>query len=715
MPKIYECQTARSNITQLKALNENILAFSTSQNGITLIDSQECDTKRHITNKRLNSSSTHISFSPNSEMFTFVNQRTIYVVDMQSKETIQTINIDNEDVDILSFDSSSTYIIVGTKNGRVLQYRFDKSSLLSRLCSFPHDRESIYTQFKDNENFVSAFAFCENKFACSGYGGAIFIIDLYIQSNRDVITHNRTRVDALCFINSSTLLCGNKNGTIDVISLDNTSEYKSIQTPLSTIKQIIVMPNPDYILIVGITNVISIIDIKNAKIVHAKYAEFKANITKIELINSESIIVALENKKILHLELPSVEKLKSLILHNSIEQAYKLVYDEPMLQGSLEHKTLEETFEKKYALATDALINQNKKEALNILAIYENVKCKETKVKELFTAFANFRRFHGIFLEKKYALAYAMASKFEPLKQTVQYRQMEQVFKLAFANAQRQVLQGNIPGAKALLSEYLPVISKKPIIQLILTQNEEFVEFLKAINKKDYNLINSLVHENKLFAQIPTYITLNEEIDNKLQNIRFSIKSGEIVIAKKLLFSLKDVLHVKDEVEKLNLECKHALVLRRAYKENHFKSCYEILDTHKSLKSTELGILLEKHWSKIISQCEQYALEGNIKDIKKTLGKLLTLTSRENKIGDLIRVSFQVRIKMLIKSKNFRGAETIIYTYTDIFGLDSEIKYIMKAYEKNSSTQLALSNELDERPSRNSWVHSSVIMKQESL
>ena len=713
MPKIYECQTARSRITQLKALGQDILAFSTSQNGITLMDSKECNTKRHITNKRLNSSSTNITFSPNSEMFAFINTQTIHVIDIQTKESIQTINVD-EEVDILKFDASSTYLIAGTKNGRVLQYRFDKSSLLSRLCSFPYDRESIYTQFKDHENFVSAFAFHKYKLACTGYGGAIFIIDLHTQAHRDIITHNRTRIDALCFVDSNTLICGNKNGTIDLISLDNTSEYKSINTPLSTIKQIILMPNPDYILVVGITNIISIIDIKNSKIVHAKYAEFDANILKVELVNSESIIVGLENKKILHLELPSVEKLKSLILHNSIEKAYKLIYEEPMLQGSLEHKILEENFEKKYDEATHALINQNKKEALKILTIYDNVKSKEQKIKELFVAFANFRRFHGIFLEKKYALAYAMCSKFEPLKQTIQYKQMEQVFKLAFTNAQRQVIQGNILGAKALLSEYLPVMSKKPIIQLILTQNDEFVEFLKAIHDKDYNKINSLVKENKLFAQIPTYLSLNEDIQEKLQNVKFSIRSGEIVIAKKLLFSLQNVLHVKDEVDKLNLECKYALILRRAYKEDHLKSCYEILDTHKSLKSTELGILLEKHWSKLMYKSEQFALLGNIKDIKKTLGKLLYLTSRENKIGDLIRVSFQVRIKMLIKSRNFKGAETIIYTYTDIFGLDSEIKHIMNTYEKASSTKLALPNELVERPLRNSWVHSPIIMKQES-
>ena len=711
MPKIYECIIARSKITELVALDNEILAFSTLQNGIALLDYQECEIKKNITHQKLNTSADIVTFSPNKEYFAFVNNRIIYIVDIQSKENIQMINIEDEDITILRFDNSSTYLIAGTKNGRVLQYRYDKNSLLSRLCSFPHNRNSIYLKFKDNENYVSTFAFSNNTLACSGYGGAIFIIDLHTRANKNIITHSRTRVNILCFLDENTILSGNDDGSVDITPLNDTKAYKTINTPLSSVKQIIVMPNPNYIMISGTSNIISVIDVKNYKIIHSKYAEFTATINKIAMINNESIIVALDNKRISYIDLPNVEKLKSFILHNNLEQAYKLIHSEPMLQGSHEHQLLEEKFELVYSEATKALINQNKTLAVNILSSYKNIVQKQQKIKDLFIAFDNFRRFHGLFLEKKYALCYAMASKFEPLKQTIQYRQMEQVFKLAFANAQRQVIQGNLPGAKALLFEYGAVMSKKPIIQLILTQNKEFIEFLQAVNKKDYIEINRLITTNKLFSQIPNYITLNEEIEEKLKNIRFSIKTGEIIIAKKLLFSLENVTHIEDEVKQLNLECKYALILRKAYKADHFKSCYEILDSHKSLKSTELGIMLERHWSKLMHKCEEYALAGNIKDIKKELDGLLRLTSRQNKIGDLIRVAFQVRIKMLIQSQNYRGAETIIYTYIDIFGQDSEIKQIMNNFERLSRLKLAITDEHGKRPSRDSWLESPIIMK----
>ena len=711
MPKIYECITAKSNILDIVSLDGETLAFSTLQNGIAFLDYQECEIQNNITHKDLNANVTARAFSPNAELFAFVNNRVIFVIDIQTKETIKTIKVQDEDITIISFDPTSTYIIAGTRNGRVLQYKYDKSPLLSRLCSFPHDRKSIYLKFKEDENYVSAFAFYKNTLACTGYGGAIFIIDIHSQANKNIITHHRTKVNTLCFLNENYLISGNDDGSIDIVSLKNTKEFKTINTPLSTVRHIIIMPNKNYVMICGISNIVSIIDIKNYKIVHSKYTEFSANINGITMINNDSIIVALENKRISFIDIPSADKLKSLILHNNLTKAYSLIYAEPMLQNSHEHQLLDASFDELILEATQALINQNKTLAKDILKNYNDVSSKQKEIRDLFTAFDNFRRFQGLFLEKKYALAYAMAARFEALQQTPQYKQMEQVFKTSFTNAQRQVLLGNISGAKALLFEYITVISKKPIIQLILTQNKEFIEFLQAINKKDYAQINKLIKKNKLFSQIPNYLALNEEVDEKLKNIHFSIKTGEIIIAKKLLFSLSKVSYIQDEVDELNLTCKNALILRKAYKENHFRACYEILDAHKALKSTELGILLEKHWSKLMKKCEEFALAGNIKDIKKELDGLIRLSTRRGKIGDLIRVSFHVRIKMLIKSRNYRGAETIIYTYIDIFGLDSEINQIMKTFEENSSLKLAITQSQNQRPSRDSWLNSPIIMK----
>ena len=711
MPKIYECQRAKSDIIQLKVLNDSLVAYATKFHGVKIFDFNECTVKKSIANVHLNSTVTASAFSPNAELFAFVNNQVIYIIEIASKEIVHTIELNSEDIDIISFDLSSKYIIAGSKNGRVLQYKTDKQTLLSRICSFPYDRSIIKAKTKENKNFVSAFAFHKNSFACSGYGGAIIVVDLLTQANKNIITYNKTRINSLCFLDENTLICAKDDGKVDIISLDDENKYKSITTPILSIKHVIVMPNPNYIMICGESTIVTIVDIKNCKITHSKYIELDTKIKDIAILDSDSLVIALYDNNILHVELPGVTKLKSLILSNSLEKAYDLITKEPMLQETYEHKELEKRFQKSYDDATKALINQSPKKATRFLDDYKNVKSKQKAIKELFVAFENYIKFQKVFLEKKYSLAYAMCSRYEPLKQTVQYKKMEQIFRTAFANAQRHILQNNIAGARALLSEYNTVISKKPLIKLLLTQNREFVELLKAIHQRDFKTISKLVKTNELFEQIPNYIALNNQVEETLQEIEINIKSGDIATAKKLLTTIDEVPNISEKIDQLHLRCKHVLLLQEAYERDDFKACYEILDLHKYLKSVWLGILLEKHWSKLMQKCDEYALDGNFKDIKKTLGSLIELNSRENKIGDLLRVSFHVRVKSLIEKKNFEGAEAIIYTYIDIFGQDNEMNLIMKNFEKVSMRKLAITQAQESRPTRDSWRSSDIIMK----
>lgn len=711
MPKIDKCLNVKSHVVALKALDGLHVACCTRFHGIEIIDTNECDVKKTITNNYLNLIPSAYAFSPNSQYFSFATSSYIYIMDIETKNIVQSIQTYDEEIEIISFDSSSTYIIAGTKRGRVLQYRANQSNLLSRLCSFPYKREEIGSKAKEFTNFVSSFAFYKNRFACSGYGGAIYIIDINTQTNIDVLTHNKSRLDALCFLDENRLVCGSSDGTISIFFLDNSKSYKVIKTTISGINQLLVMSNPDYLMVIGNSKIITVIDTKNYKITHSKYIEFKAQVQKVDIVNDDLLIAALEDNTIVSVELRGIKKLKSLIINNSLEQAFELLAKEPMLHGSYEHKMLEERFESSYKNAAKALINQNITLASQILDLYKNVKSKQQKIKELFDAFKNYPRFKVLSLEKKYAIAYAMCTKYEPLKNTLQYQKMEQEFKTHFLNAQRYILQNNLQGAKELLSTYNSTICKKPLINMLLTQNKEFVLFLRAIQKKDFNTINQLIKKNELFKEIPNYIAMHSQIRESLDNAQIAIKKGDIEDAKRVLLSLEGVDKIRDEIEDLHKKCRYMQILQKAYDEGNFIECYEVLDLHKYLKTVELGILLENHYSKLMQKCEEYALCGNIKDIKKTLAELITLHSRRNKIGDLLRVSFHVRIQKLLEKKDFKGSEAIIYTYIDIFGIDNEVTHLMKNFEKTSTRKLAITEVQAQRPRRDSWRNSDIIMK----
>ena len=708
MPRISEYLSTRSEITQLQILQNNIIAFSTKFHEIEIISHEENKKKSYFSHLKNNTQTANITFSPDAKLLAFASKDIISIVEIRTSKIIYSIKVDYEIVDILTFDTTSQYIIAGTKNGRVLQYKYDNSSLLSRICSFPYQTKRERSKIK--ENFISAFAFYENKMACSGYGGAIFITDLYSKANNTIITRSRIRVDALCFLDKDTLISGNVDGVLQIMPLKEKKVSENINAPFINIKQIIVMPNPDFILVSSDANYLALINIKLYKVIDSQYLKFKNKVNKIALLNEEILLVALENSQLLKVELASISRLRSLITHNSLDEAFKLVTKEPMIKGTKEHIELEEKYQLYLKKAISALINNKKDLALQLIEMFRYLPSKKEEIRLIFKAFDEYDRFKALFLEQKYTLSYAMAAKFPALQHTKEYEKMEKRWKGTFAKAQKQMILNKNDEAKKTLSEYVTIVSKRPLINFILNDSKLFLDFLKAIEERDFKEIEELVKENDTFTQIPTYKALNKEIEYNLDGAQENMRTGNVKVAINYLKKLEKIPHLTQRVAKLYYECKNIQKLYSAYSKNNFRTCYEILDTHKCLNYTELGKLLEKNWSKQILKCEKYALKGEIKSIKNSLGDLLTLQTRKDKIGELLRVSFHSKITQLMQKKSFKNAESIIYSYIDIFGLDYEIDIIREQYEKVASTKLAIVQGQRRKVSRYSWINSSIIM-----
>src|SRR3989339_1869628 len=127
MFKIYECQNAKSNIIELKVLSDSLVAYCTESHGVEIFDFNSCKIKKTYC---LNPPTNICSFSPNLKLFAFINNQLLCVSDIESNELIYTAEVHDEEIVIISFDLSSSYIIAGTKQGKALQYKINSSSHL---------------------------------------------------------------------------------------------------------------------------------------------------------------------------------------------------------------------------------------------------------------------------------------------------------------------------------------------------------------------------------------------------------------------------------------------------------------------------------------------------------------------------------------------------------------------------------------------------------
>ncbi len=706
MGEIDDCIKARSFITSLKVLDNKEIAFATKLHGIKICTPQECSVKINFANQLLNSSTTAICFNHDGTLLAFANDKILYIVSLVSKEILKTIHTENEPIHLLTFDESSMHIIAGSSNGRVLHYRIEGLSLLCRLCSFPYHREDSLNMRK---NYVSAFVFRKNILATTGFGGTIHIIDIHSRANNIVLENGKTRTNALCFLDDNTIISANFDGVIKLFLIKEKKLLKQLDSTLSRIRQIALMPNKNFAMLCSHTNYVSIIDLRSFKLIHENYIEFEDVVTRIAVLDEDTIVVSLKNGKIQKLILASTQKLESLILHNSLEKAFLLVQDEPMLQDTDSYKKLQTLYSNIYNEATNALVNQNISLANELLSPFTSLQSKKQEINLLFLAFKHYNRLKIFFLEKKYTLAYAICTKYPELENTPIYKKMEEVFKEVFKNAQRQMLLKQPHNAKALLGDYITIPVKRSMIELILKQNKEFIEFIVAVDKNEYAKASSLSSRNKTLMLIPSYTQLTNKLNEYLQDIKAFLKQGDTHSAYKVLDSIQDVIYLKSHTRILRSEARSIEILQKNYAKNDFKACFETIDKYPYLSNTDLGELLSEHWKKITHKCEIYALKGQVNEIKKLLGELIDLEGRLDKIGDLFRVAYHIRIKTYIFKKSYPHAEKTIYAYIDTFGIDNELRILMKRFEVKAKKKLAITQDLQTTMTRDNWLKSSLI------
>ena len=702
-----ECYRTRSDITTFTLLKEDALAFSTKVHGAKLFSTLECSAVKNLSLDLLGHKTTAVAFSKTEAIMAFANSNTIYIVNTQNKLLIQTIRTFEGEIEKITFIPDSKYLITGTSHGRVIQYRYDGRSGLSRLFSFT---KNSLQRGEYKESYISAFSFFDGLLAISGNDGSIVILRLNTYRNRHIFDNLKARVSALCFLDNSTVVSATIDGLITIHSLKKYEIKKSIDTSLRNINSIVIMPNPNFIMLSGASHKLLLIDIKKAKVVATSYLSFDQNVSHLDLTKDNQLLIVLQSRRIIKVKLPTAQDIKEFLLHNELDKAYEIIDKDPMLQGTREHKRVEVMYEKLYEQAVSALIDSNTKEAKKLMLMFSDVASKKDEISSIFRAFEYYPRFITLYLEKKHALAYAMAEKYPTLKRTQQYKKMEEKFKETYTFAQKQILLGREDIAKEILSVYATVLSKRALLNLVLKQNRDFITFLKAVNEKDFVTVDALVKKNEAFMQIPSFTALQHEIDNSLEKVQTLIDKGDTEEAVLVIKKYLNTPSIKDELQRLYSDSKLVKKLQQNYEADNFINCYEILDSSETIHNLNLSKMLEKHWTKIINEAEELALKGDLKGIKRVFGELIKVKTRTDKIGDLLRLSFTIKIRSLIANKSYKNAQSIIYSYIDIFGLDSEMRLLMRSFERVIGKKLAIIQNKDQVVPRDNWLNSSLIM-----
>jgi len=303
-------------------------------------------------------------------------------------------------------------------------------------------------------------------------------------------------------------------------------------------------------------------------------------------------------------------------------------------------------------------------------------------------------------------LVYSMSDRFPALKQTLEYKSLEKFWQKNFVEAQKQMLLNNTESARALLSDYIMVPSKRSVIKFILYKNKDFINFLQAIENKEFERINNIAKKNQNFTNLDYYQSLHSELKNSLEEAKELIKIGNLTLADIIIERLEKNPKYEKIATKLREESQNVKKLFDAFNDDDFFLCYKLMDSNCSLKNTDLAKHLQNRWYTIINECEKYAIQGKIDALEKSLGELKKLPSRSSKIGDLLRLAYNRKINYYIKKDNYKEAKKLILLYSNLFGSDMELKENIDFYTLNSSLSIKLSEQQKRRKPRDFWLYS---------
>ncbi|MBA1437655.1 MAG: hypothetical protein FAF05_01485 [Epsilonproteobacteria bacterium] len=642
---------------------------------------------------------TPIDFHKALQIVAIANDKTIYIIDLRTKMTLQRIISHDGSITLLHFVQNSPYLIAGTQQGRVMQYRYDSRSTLSRLCSFTANKP------------VSAIDSYEEIIASSGYGGEITIIKLYAQRENKRLQKTRVRINAMRFISKHLLIVASADNNVHFYNLKNNHTTKTLSSPIDQISQILPIEHTHFALVAGRSNKLALLDLHEQKFIATNFICFDAPANFVEIVGGKTVVAALQDNSIAKVELSTPKQLQELIDAGKLADGYNLIEKNPILRNTQEHQRLEELYNILYNKTIAAFKTSNNKEVLSFIQSLGEIPTKQDDAQKLLKAFEFFHKFNTAFIEQKYTLAYSLCEKYPALKHTFEYKQMEKRFKKNFSLARKHIQRGKRDVARDILHPYITISSKRALIKLLLHQNDPFLQFLRALQEKDYKTIASLTKEYPVLQEMQNYQEMMQKIETKLITIQESIYDAKIETAIDMIKKLQHATIIKEQLQELYSLALHAQELTILYEQEKFAACYTLLDRYgDELERLNLAILLEQHWSKLMQRCEHMALQGDLKGIKEVLGELIGIKSRSSKIGDILRLSFRTKIEQLLAKKSLKQCEQIIYSYIDIFGADTELKTLMDTYEKLTDKKLAITHNQKLFSPRDAWLDSEFIM-----
>lgn len=695
-------------IVYLSVLHGNQIAVADKTKNFSIIDMSSME-KIHnfsLQHAYVHSEKKSISFSPDGKFLAYSeqDQSVVRVIDIQAQKLHHSFPTQQNKIETLCFDPTSSYLVAGSVTGRVYLWNLFSTGQVSRLSSFPEYTPNLLTQTKINYVSAACFSPSGNLVATSGYGGSIVITNIHTEVSPKRITPNHIRINGLHFIDEDFLCAGNIEGGLDIIDIRSSQIHKHYQTSLGDINTICASKSGTFLFLAGHTRQISLLNLKEEKIIDNEYIRLDSKIMRLEITEEDVLIAGCEDGSLSFFPLNPQELLKLRLNTSSYAQGHDLLQKFPLLQESLLSQQLQEAWEETLSDAVYHVQESDIKSAEKLLKKFHGIPAKTHAINAFQGLITYYQRFKTAVKHETYALAYSMAEQVPLLKMTDPYKEIEEVWNKAFLTAQTYLVTGQTQNIFKVLEPFSRVNTKLCFIQVLLHQPEKFLEFVHHINTQSYDKIFSIAKQYPCLKEIQSYKKVLESSEDLFIKFRQHIFSRDYELAELEHEALTHIPYMKQDLKALAKFLELAKRLDEYYQDKRLLPCYALIDSHPELLDLPLAQDLEKQWKTKVQESEKEALLGHTKEIKTILADLLTLPSRAQKVGMLLRLSYITQIKFLIIKDQMNVVPKAVERYIGLFGYDTEVNNLLLKLKKSKNFTIDLSPEQEFRRPRTLWL-----------
>ncbi len=281
---------------------------------------------------------------------------------------------------------------------------------------------------------------------------------------------------------------------------------------------------------------------------------------------------------------------------------------------------------------------------------------------------------------------------------------MEALWDDAFHKAQTYIITENTHQLFKVLEPFSRVTSKLCFIQVLLHQPKLFLEFVHLINTRHYEKIFSIAGHYPCLQEIESYKNVIHAADDLQKDAYQHIISREYDLAARALKELSLIPYMQARSKEFVRLCALLQKVEAFYQAGDLISSYTFIDKHPELQEFPLIQEIEEQWTMKMKAAEKEALQGHTKEIKAILAELLTLSTRAQKVGMLLRQSFLIQLKLLVIQHKTDRLQKAIENYISLFSYDTELHNLITKLKNEDIITITLTPEQEYRRPRSLWL-----------